>query len=106
MVGQKLLGTHDNQKAYERNGIHAILYSAFVVGLTQHAFLLLTPFLFLPRLLAFCRYMEIPLISRLYLTGAFLTTAACAVDLISPFALYFNWELVFSQGQVWRLITR
>jgi Derlin-2/3 len=51
------------------------------------------------------RYMEIPLISRLYLTGAFLTTAACAVDIISPFNLYFNWDLVFSEGQVWRLIT-
>lgn len=48
--------------------------------------------------------MEIPLISRLYLTGAFLTTAACAVELISPFSLYFNWDLVF-QGQVWRLVT-
>lgn len=49
--------------------------------------------------------MEIPVISRLYLTGAFLTTAACAVDIITPFSLYFNWDLVFSQGQVWRLIT-
>jgi hypothetical protein len=50
-------------------------------------------------------YMEIPTISRLYLTGAFLTTAACGLDLVSPFSLYFNWDLVFSQGQVWRLIT-
>ncbi|GAX26191.1 Derlin-2/3 [Fistulifera solaris] len=49
-------------------------------------------------------YMEIPPISRLYLTGAFLTTAACAVDLISPFSLYFSWELVY-QGQIWRLLT-
>lgn len=49
--------------------------------------------------------MEIPVISRLYLTGAFLTTAACAVDIISPFSLYFNWTLVFTEGQVWRLIT-
>lgn len=49
-------------------------------------------------------YLEIPVISRLYLTGAFLSTAACAVDLISPFSLYFNWTLVL-QGQVWRLIT-
>lgn len=48
--------------------------------------------------------MEIPPISRLYLTGAFLTTAACAVDLISPFSLYFSWELVY-QGQIWRLVT-
>ena len=51
------------------------------------------------------RYREIPVISRLYLTGAFLTTAACAVDIISPFNLYFNWSLVFEGGQVWRLIT-
>lgn len=48
--------------------------------------------------------MEIPPISRLYVTGAFLTTAACAVDMVSPFSLYFNWDLVF-QGQVWRLFT-
>lgn len=50
-------------------------------------------------------YMEIPVISRLYFTGAFLTTAACAVDIISPFSLYFNWDLIFSKGQVWRLVT-
>lgn len=49
--------------------------------------------------------MEIPVVSRVYLTGAFLTTAACAVDIISPFSLYFNWDLVFSQGQIWRLAT-
>lgn len=49
-------------------------------------------------------YMEIPPISRYYLTGAFLTTAACAVDIVSPFSLYFNWELVLG-GQVWRLLT-
>ena len=49
--------------------------------------------------------MEIPVVSRLYLTGAFLTTAACAVEIISPFSLYFNWTLVFTEGQVWRLIT-
>ena len=49
-------------------------------------------------------YMDIPPISRLYLTGAFLTTAACAVDIISPFSLYFNWELVMG-GQIWRVLT-
>lgn len=50
-------------------------------------------------------YMDIPVVSRLYLTGAFLTTTLCAVDIITPFSLYFNWDLIFSQGQVWRLIT-
>jgi Der1-like family len=49
--------------------------------------------------------MEIPVVSRVYLTGAFLTTAACAVDIVSPFSLYYNWELVFGQGQIWRLVT-
>lgn len=49
--------------------------------------------------------MKIPVVSRLYLTGAFLTTAACAVDIISPFTLYYNWDLVYNQGQIWRLIT-
>lgn len=48
--------------------------------------------------------MDIPPVSRMYLTGAFLTTAACAVDIITPFSLYFNWTLVL-QGQVWRLIS-
>jgi len=49
-------------------------------------------------------YMDIPPVSRMYLTGAFLTTAACAVDIITPFSLYFNWTLVL-EGQVWRLIS-
>ena len=48
--------------------------------------------------------MDIPVISRLYLTGAFLTTTACAVDLVTPFSLYFNWDLIFIQGQVWRYV--
>lgn len=50
-------------------------------------------------------YMKIPPVSRFYLTSAFLTTAACAVDIVSPFTLYFNYDLVFQEGQLWRLIT-
>lgn len=49
--------------------------------------------------------MDIPVVSRVYLTSAFLTTAACAVDIISPFSLYFNFNLIFVQGQVWRIFT-
>jgi hypothetical protein len=45
-------------------------------------------------------YNEIPVVSRLYLTGSFLTTAACALDLVSPFSLYFNFKLIFYKGQV------
>lgn len=49
-------------------------------------------------------YMRIPPVSRFYLTSAFLTTAACAVEIVSPFTLYFNYDLVL-QGQFWRCIT-
>jgi len=50
-------------------------------------------------------YMDIPVVSRVYFTSAFLTTAACAVDIITPYSLYFNFNLIFHEGQVWRLIT-
>jgi len=49
-------------------------------------------------------YMNVPLITRLYLTGAFLTTAACTFEYISPYSLYFDWTLIY-HGQVWRLIS-
>lgn len=32
--------------------------------------------------------------------GAILTTAACALDLVSPFSLYFNWRLITQQFHV------
>lgn len=50
-------------------------------------------------------YNEIPIVSRVYLTLAFITTAACALDLVSPFSLYFNYKLIFVGGQIWRLFT-
>ena len=49
-------------------------------------------------------YNEIPVVSRLYLTGSFITTAACALDLVSPFSLYFNFKLIFHKGQVHALL--
>ena len=50
-------------------------------------------------------YTDIPIISRLYFTGAFLTTAGVSLDIISPFSLYYNFDLIFFQGQLWRLFT-
>ncbi|KAK7242736.1 derlin [Aureococcus anophagefferens] len=51
-------------------------------------------------------YTEIPVVSRVYLTASFVTTArACALDLVSPFALYYNFSLIFHKGQLWRLAT-
>ena len=40
------------------------------------------------------------MVSRCYLTASFLTTAACALELVSPFSLYFNFGLIFYKGQV------
>jgi len=51
------------------------------------------------------RFLEIPPVTRTYMAGAFLTTAACALDLISPFSLYFSSKLIFYKLQVWRLLT-
>ena len=33
---------------------------------------------------------DFPVITRTYMAGALLTTAACALDLLSPFSLYFS----------------
>jgi Derlin-2/3 len=52
----------------------------------------------------FSWYMNIPPVSRIYFTSAFLTTTCCAVEIINPYFLYFNKELIF-EGQVWRLIS-
>lgn len=48
---------------------------------------------------------EIPPVTRTYVIGAFLTTAACALDLVSPFSLYFSATLILHKFQFWRLIT-
>ena len=50
-------------------------------------------------------YFDIPVISRTYLTASFVTTAACALDLVSPFSLYYNYGLIWHKGQLWRLGT-
>ncbi len=48
--------------------------------------------------------MEIPPVSRIYFTSAFLTTTCCAIDIINPYSLYYNTELIF-EGQIWRLVS-
>ncbi len=45
-------------------------------------------------------YLDIPPITRAYFTLSFLLTAATALDLISPFSLYLNLQLVFDKGEV------
>jgi len=46
-----------------------------------------------------------PVVTRSYLTMAFLTTVGCAMDLISPFSLYFNVARVFRKYEIWRIFT-
>eukprot|EP00850_Spirogloea_muscicola_P012975 SM000086S23027 [mRNA] locus=s86:112378:114695:+ [translate_table: standard] len=50
-------------------------------------------------------YRQMPVITRSYLTLSFLTTAGCALELISPYSVYFNAKLIFRHFQVWRLVT-
>ncbi|KAJ6655759.1 hypothetical protein lerEdw1_004812 [Lerista edwardsae] len=50
-------------------------------------------------------YMQVPPVTRAYTTACVLTTAAVQLELITPFQLYFNPELIFKHFQVWRLIT-
>ena len=50
-------------------------------------------------------YFEIPVVSRLYLTAALCTTSACFLEIVSPFTLYYNYDLIVEKGQYWRLLT-
>ncbi|XP_031323727.1 derlin-2 isoform X2 [Camelus dromedarius] len=50
-------------------------------------------------------YLQIPPVSRAYTTACVLTTAAVQLELITPFQLYFNPELIFKHFQVLRLDT-
>lgn len=50
-------------------------------------------------------YFEIPIISRCYLTIAMAVTTACFLDIISPFTLYYNYELIVQKHQYWRLLS-
>ncbi|NXS85210.1 DERL2 protein, partial [Erpornis zantholeuca] len=50
-------------------------------------------------------YLQVPPVTRAYTTACVLTTAAVQLELITPFQLYFNPELIFKHFQIWRLIT-
>ncbi|GLC36750.1 hypothetical protein PLESTB_000786800 [Pleodorina starrii] len=50
-------------------------------------------------------YKSLPIVTRTYVTMAFLTTAGCALEIITPFNVYFNAKLVFKKLQLWRLVT-
>ncbi|KAI3372931.1 hypothetical protein L3Q82_023376 [Scortum barcoo] len=50
-------------------------------------------------------YFQIPVVTRAYTTACVLTTAAVQLEVITPFQLYFNPDLIIRRYQIWRLIT-
>ncbi|XP_022781511.1 derlin-2-like [Stylophora pistillata] len=50
-------------------------------------------------------YMQMPVVTRTYTTACVVTTLAVQLELITPFQLYFNPELIFQRFQFWRLVT-
>lgn len=50
-------------------------------------------------------YLETPTVTRAYATACLLTTVAIQLDLVTPFHLYFNPRLIYSNFQLWRLFT-
>ena len=50
-------------------------------------------------------YKEMPVVTRTYLTLAFLTTVLCSLDVISPLTVYFNLKLITQKFQLWRLVS-
>ncbi|KXS21877.1 Der1-like protein [Gonapodya prolifera JEL478] len=50
-------------------------------------------------------FFDIPPLTRTYVTAVVAATLACQVDLISPFHLYFNPDLIWKAGQYWRIVT-
>lgn len=50
-------------------------------------------------------YKQLPPVTRAYITLSCLTTAGCALDVITRYNIYFNARLIFQKGEVWRLLT-
>ncbi|KAG0056228.1 hypothetical protein BGZ83_005960 [Gryganskiella cystojenkinii] len=50
-------------------------------------------------------YYDVPLVTRLYFTGAALVALGVQTGFTNAFQLYFDYELVFYQNQFWRPIT-
>eukprot|EP00048_Salpingoeca_helianthica_P003863 m.71305 g.71305 ORF g.71305 m.71305 type:complete len:236 (+) comp12937_c1_seq2:831-1538(+) len=48
-------------------------------------------------------FMQIPLLTRAFMSACILTTLACQLDLVSPFQLYFSIDRIFKNYEFWRL---
>jgi Derlin-2/3 len=49
-------------------------------------------------------YRQMPIITRSYLTLSVLTTAGCALEVITPYSVYLNPDRVVKHWEVWRLV--
>jgi Derlin-2/3 len=45
-------------------------------------------------------YFNVPVVTRTYMTMAFMTTLACSLDIITPLTLYLNTHLIYTKYQV------
>lgn len=50
-------------------------------------------------------YWDLPIVTRTYFTCCVALTAACALDIVTPYSLYYNWHAISQLGEVWRLVT-
>eukprot|EP00992_Anisonema_acinus_P016000 TRINITY_DN9978_c0_g1_i1.p1 TRINITY_DN9978_c0_g1~~TRINITY_DN9978_c0_g1_i1.p1 ORF type:complete len:210 (-),score=24.32 TRINITY_DN9978_c0_g1_i1:140-769(-) len=50
-------------------------------------------------------YKSIPVVTRVYLTLACLTSGAVTFEFVTPLNLYLNYRLVYEKFQIWRLLT-
>ena len=50
-------------------------------------------------------FMSVPVVSRCYLGATLATTAACFMGIVSPLTLYYNFDLIVSKGQYWRVFS-
>ena len=51
------------------------------------------------------RYRSIPVVTRVYLTLACLTSGAVTFEFVTPLNLYLNYRLIWQKYQIWRLLT-
>lgn len=49
--------------------------------------------------------LELPPVTRAWIAASLLMTALCAMDVITPFHLYYNYHSIFVNGQAWRLVS-
>lgn len=50
-------------------------------------------------------YLEIPLVTRVYMTACLAVNLAAQLGHVNPYQLYFNYDLILQKWEVWRLFT-